>query len=175
MSREKIEKISTAFDYNNKKQNDQIKDALNSVMDIVEGGANTTVTPEQTIKNVFLDAYNQERTIQYTIIADSLRAGSSVELVPDYYREVLSFIDIDTYMSAASGITSSEWVANTNPVSSARMSSAVSNILGVDGIDTVLDECALTPTQHHVAGPELNRHIANIQVCKEVIIQKLEA
>ena len=101
-------------------------------------------TPEQTLKNVFLDAYNQERTIQYTIIADSLRAGSSVELVPDYYREVLNFIDVDTYMSAASGMTSSEWVANTNPVSSARMSSAVSNILGANGVDTIVEWSLIT-------------------------------
>lgn len=110
-----------------------------------------TLTAQDEIHQVFVDAYYNKRKINYIIVGDSLRAGSTVTGLHSYYRTLLSNYNIDVYLSATAGLYTSVWRANTSPNTKARLSYTVANCIGTDGEDTIV-EWNLGVNDHSVYG-----------------------
>lgn len=103
------------------------------------------------ITTLLLDAYYGKKKVNYIIVGDSLRAGSTVTGLHSYYRTVFSNLNIDVYLSATAGLYTDVWRANTSPNTKARLSYTVSNCLGTGGENTII-EWSLGVNDHSVHG-----------------------
>lgn len=91
------------------------------------------------IHQMFTDAFQQTRKINYIVTGDSLRAGSTVTQMYPYYREQFSKIGVEVLLNAEASMTSNEWMTDGASSSIAKFTYAVENCLGINGRDTILE------------------------------------
>lgn len=126
----------------------------------------TSFTMKDEIDQMLIDAYYNKRKINYIIVGDSLRAGSTVPTMYQYYRTLFSQINVDVVLSAAAGMYCDLWRASTSPSTIARLTYTIANCLGTDGEDTII-EFGLGVNDHSVHGAgavvgEVKQAIADI-------------
>lgn len=91
------------------------------------------------IHQMFTDAFQQTRKINYIITGDSLRVNSTVSQMYPYYREQLARVNVDVIMNAEVSMTSNEWMTDGATSATAKFTYAVENCLGINGRDTIVE------------------------------------
>lgn len=116
-----------------------LKIKLADSVPVVVASPTVANTPLQDLESMFLDAYYSNREINYIVSGDSTRNGSTVTEMQDYYRVMFNQLNIPIVYSAEASLDANEWENNLGASSSAKLSYAVAQSLGTDGIDTILE------------------------------------
>ena len=91
------------------------------------------------IHNLLREAYKGDKTLNYLIAGDSLRAGNTVTGMFGYYQLLMRQLNIVPYLNAESANTAIKWEDGTASWSGARMQFTIDQSIGVDGADTIVE------------------------------------
>jgi len=93
----------------------------------------------ENLRQMFISAFRRERTINYIVTGDSLRGGNMILGMKPYYRSMFAKINVNVPFGAQAGLTAIDWMNNVSSNTSARLSYAIAQSIGLNGIDTVLE------------------------------------